>query len=1057
MISSIPKSTSTLTVLLLGVTIGNAAPDPIRISYSKDIQPLLSDKCFKCHGNDPSTRKAKLRLDKAEFAFAPRPDGDPQPIVKGNPIESEIMHLIRSEDEDEVMPPPKTRKTLSTAEIDLIERWIVEGADYEEHWAFSPPVRSTPPTAKNKTWPRNTIDHFILARLEAAGLEPNAEADRRTLIRRVSFDLTGLPPSPDAVEAFVNDPLPTNKVYARLVETLLSSPHYGEHRARYWLDAARYGDTHGLHLDNYREIWPYRDWVIKAFNSNMPFDQFTIEQLAGDLLPSPTLDQRVATGFIRCNVTTSEGGAIAEEYNAIYAKDRVATMTRVWMGLNADCASCHDHKFDPLTMRDFYQLSAFFRNSTQKAMDGNAKDTPPNIFVPARADRKRWFALDDESASLQKQLANREANAMPDFMEWQNDDAQRKPVGTDDLVIHLPINEGEGRSLKDSEDHPYPIVEKVAWVDGFTGKAVQFTGNSYVELGDLGDFERDQAFSYGAWLKTPARGNGAAVARMDRDDGHRGWDLWLQDSRVAMHLIYTWPENYLKVLTKKPLSTNKWTHVFVTYDGSSKAAGVKIYFDGAPQDVEVEGDFLGNTIRTTTSLKLGRRNTGQGFTNGGLHDFRLYQRELKPDEVRRLAKGGVITDLLAIEQPKRTSKQNETILRYYLEQEDTSYRILKDRIAALESERAAIRKRGATTLVMQEKPSKPFAHILKRGEYDQPQEKVFPGTPAAMLPMPKDAPANRLGLARWLMEPDHPLTARVSVNQLWQQVMGTGIVETAGDFGTMGQRPSHPDLLNWLAVEFRESGWDMKHVLRLIVSSAAYRQDSSSTPRKINLDAANRLLSRGPRFRLDGEMIRDQALAASGLLVRDLGGPSVKPYQPSGVWFAVGYTRSNTARFVQDHEDKLYRRSLYTFWKRTAAPPSLEVFNAPSRESCTVQRDRTNTPLQALTLMNDPQFIEAARHLATNAINACGNDHRARLNHITSRVLARTFDDEEHTLIEQSLQKFRTCFQKDPPAATDLVSIGETKADPAIPAPELATWIMIASQILNFDETITKN
>ena len=1031
-------------------------PSENTVSFSRDIQKILSEKCFKCHGHDPSSRKAKLRLDKSDYVFAPRPDGEPQPIVKGKPDESELIYRITTDDEDELMPPPDYKKPLSQDEIDLLKSWIAEGADYEEHWAFTEIKRPALPEIADVRWQNNPIDRFVFATLDEQGLTPNQPADRNTLIRRVSFDLTGLPPTPELVEAFVNDPASIGDAYRKVVEQLFRSPHYGEHRARYWLDAARYGDTHGLHLDNYREIWPYRDWVIDAYNANMPFDQFTIEQLAGDLLPDASLDQKIATGFSRCNVTTSEGGAIDDEYLAIYAKDRVATMTKVWMGLSAECASCHDHKFDPITTKDFYRLTAFFRNTTQKAMDGNAKDTPPNVFVPARKDRHRWFVIDNEVAAVKQQLADRRSNAMPDFTNWQGDTDQQRPVSDEGNVLHLLVDEGEGSSVANATGQKFPIVDRAKWIDGFFGKALQFTGSSYVELGDIGDFERDQKFSFGAWIKSPGKATGAAIARMDRDDGHRGWDLWIQSDRVAVHLIYNWPEDYLKVTTKAALEKEKWTHVFATYDGSSNPSGVKIYFDGVAQELEIEGKILDDTIRTTTSLKLGRRSTGQGFRDGGLHDFRLYRREMSPEEVARLAKNEIIRDLLAIHPDKRTKHQNDALLRFYLDDADEPYRKLKRQLASLENERSGIVARGAKTLIMEERPDEPFAHILRRGEYDQPGEKVLPGTLEAMRPMPADAPTNRLGLARWLVDPSHPLTARVTVNRLWQQLFGTGIVETAEDFGTMGQKPSHPELLDWLAVEFRESDWDVKHMLRLMVLSATYRQASEASEEKRQSDPGNRFLSRGPRFRLDAEMIRDQALAASNLLVRKVGGPSVKPYQPPGIWFAVGYTRSNTAKFKPDSGDNLFRRSAYTFWKRTAAPPSMEVFNAPSREFCTVRRERTNTPLQALTLMNDPQFIEAARHLATNAIDTF-SDMRKRSDHIALRVLARTFSSDEHRLIRRSLTSFENAYRADTKAAEQLISIGDSKPDPSIAAPELAAWTMVASQVLNFDEAITKN
>ena len=685
-----------LCVLTLGpdADAGESAPET-KISYGRDIQKILSEKCFQCHGRDPSSRKAKLRLDKPEHAFAVRPNGGPQPIVKGNPRESELIYRLITPDEDELMPPPDFEKPMTPGEIRLLEMWIEQGANYEGHWSFSPPVQPDLPKVDAKNWSKNPIDRFVFANLKANDLSPSPPAEKHTLIRRVSFDLTGLPPSPQMVEAFVTSEAPLEQALEEAVDALLRSPHYGEHLARYWLDAARYGDTHGLHLDNYREIWPYRDWVINAFNANMPFDQFTIEQLAGDLLPNPTLDQRIATGFSRCNVTTSEGGAIDDEYLAIYAKDRVATMTKVWMGLAADCASCHDHKFDPLTMKDFYQLAAFFRNTTQKAMDGNAKDTPPNVFVPARADRDRWNAISKELATVNQELEDRRKTAMPDFSLWQDKQDQQKPVSAEHTILRIPLDEGKGSSLTDADGTHFPIVDRAKWIDGLFGKALQFSGNSFVELGDLGDFERDQQFSFGAWLQSPGNVSGAAIARMDRDDGHRGWDLWMQNGRVAVHLIYNWPEDYFKVTTKSALKKGQWTHVFATYDGSSDPRGVTIYFDGVPQEVDIEGKSLTETIRTTTSLKLGRRSTGQGFKDGGMHDFRLYQTALTASEVQRLAKSEFIRDLAHIPEGKRSPQQQDTLLKFYLDDADAQYRKLKTRRKALNKERDQIKSRGA--------------------------------------------------------------------------------------------------------------------------------------------------------------------------------------------------------------------------------------------------------------------------------------------------------------------------------------------------------------------------
>ena len=1047
-----------LTPALFGLTTLSGNPD--KISYSRDIHPIISEKCFTCHGNDAETREADLRVDAAKYVLAKRgKDGDdPAVIIPGKPDDSEFFYRISTDDDDDIMPPVKFKKPLTKDEVALLKRWIEQGAEYESHWAFQAPVRPMEPELEKASWVRNPIDRFILGALEKKGLQPNPVAARKTLVRRIAFDLTGLPPTTDEVEKFVKDPAPLDEAVSKLIKKYFKSVHYGEHRARYWLDAARYGDTHGLHLDNYREIWPYRDWVINAFNKNMPFDQFAIEQLAGDLLPEPTMDQKIATGFVRCNVTTSEGGAIDDEYLAIYALDRVATTSKVFMGLSADCASCHDHKFDPISMKDFYSLSAFFRNNTQRAMDGNIKDTPPNLFVPAQADRKRWTQVAPAIADVKKLMAARGGKAKDEFAKWQASFKEsQKEASREGLVVHLPLNEGEGKEIKGKDCQEFELQGSVKWVDGNGGKAWQITGDGFADLGNLGDFEHDEAFSYGAWVKTTSKINAALFAKMDMQGGHRGWDLWAHGGSMAFHLINAWPEYALKVVTKNKVKDNEWTHVAVTYDGSGKASGVKMYFNGDLQPHTASNDTLTGSTSTETTFKLGRRSHGQGAIGAALQDVRIYDRKLSPDEVSALAGSSAIQAVLAVEPAKRDAKQKKKLLQYYLDNADEPYAKLKEDLAALEKEQAEIKKRGGITLVMQEKPGEPFAHVLHRGEYDNPGEKVSAATPASFLPMKEGMPKNRLGLAQWLLDAEHPLTARVTVNRLWQQVFGVGLVASAGDFGTMGELPSNQALLDWLSVEFVESGWDVQHILRLILTSSTYLQDSASSEQKNRLDPDNLLLSRGPRFRLDAEMIRDQALAVSGLLVRKVGGPSVKPYQPQGIWFAVGYSGSNTVRFKQDAGEKLYRRSLYTFWKRTAAPPTMEIFNAPSRETCTVQRERTNTPLQALVLMNDPQFMEAARHFAANAMKVGGDDARLRADYLARKILSRPLVDAEFTIIDRAYKAFLKAYQANSKAASELLSIGDSPPTEGLPQPEAAAWTMVASQFFNFDEAITKH
>ena len=1035
-----------------------AAALPAKITFNEHVRPILANNCFRCHGPDPGAREAKLRLDRPEFAFAPREDGKPV-IVKGDPSASAVVRRITSKDPEEMMPPPDSHKTLQPGEIALLTKWIADGAEYQAHWSFLKPVRPPEPDVKRKDWPKNPVDRFILARLEAEGLAPNPEAGRRTLIRRATLDLLGLPPTPEEVEAFVNDPAPD--AYEKLVDRLLARPEYGEHRGRYWLDNVRYADTHGYHFDNYRSIWPYRDWVIAAFNANQPFDQFTIEQFAGDLLPSPTLEQRVATGFIRCAMSTNEGGTIPEEYEAIYAKDRVETTAQVWMGLTMGCATCHDHKFDPLTQKDFYALAAFFRNTTQPPMDGNVMDSPPVVRIPRAEDADRLAKLPGEVDRAKKALDARIAAAEPAFLAWHKGKGPGDvpDVTAAGLVFRLVPDAADPKIVRDlaTEGRSFTFEGAPAADPSPHGPGVLLTEGASADLGDLGDVDSDQPFSYGAWVKLPDNSNGALLARMEAPDkDYRGWDLWTQASRGAAHIIHKWPSNALKVAARGPLPHGQWRHLFVTYDGSKKPDGLKIYYDGKEQPVYVEANTLTDTIRTKTPLRLGRRGGGMGATGAAVHDVRFYHRLLSPAEVAVLARRGALAAGLMTPPDLRKTEQLGPLREYFLDFVDADTVRLRGAHAALQAELEMIRDRGQVSLVTEEKKEAPFANILIRGQYDKKGEKVGAGVPAALPPLPPDAPVNRLGLARWLVSPEHPLTARVNVNRFWAQVFGTGLVPTAGDFGITGQPPVNPPLLDWLAVEFREKGWDVKRFFRLLLTSAAYRQSALATPEKLAKDPDNRLLSRGPRFRMDGEMLRDQALAASGLLTRKMGGPSVKPYQPAGLWEVVAMEESNTKQYVPDTGESLYRRSLYTFWKRAAPPPAMETFNAPSREECSVSRERTNTPLQALVTLNDVQFVEASRRLAADAITSGGVDDGARLDAMAMRVLARPLAADEKAALEKTVTGLRARYAKDPKAAEALLKVGESPADAAIPAPELAAWTMVGSQFFNLDEALNK-
>ena len=1047
------------------------------VDFQREVRPILADNCFQCHGPDESTRQVRLRLDTEDGAFAERPSG--RPVVPGDAAASLVFQRIAHGDPRRRMPPPAlSPKTLTDAEIDVLRRWIDEGASWEQHWAFEPIERADAPAVAEVGWARGPLDRFVLARLEAEGLAPAPEADPRTLARRVALDLTGLPPDPEALEAFVRDP--SDAGYERLVDRLLASVHWGEHRARYWLDAARYGDTHGIHIDNYREMYPYRDWVIDAFNTNKPFDTFTLEQIAGDLLPEPTLDELVATGFQRNNITTNEGGVVPEEYEVIYAKDRAETIGGVYLGLTVGCATCHDHKFDPIAQSEFYALTAFFRNTTQYVMDGNVSDPPPILVVPEESDRERWYELRAEAAATEADIARRAASADAAFTEWLATGAYRAlrtPLERASEWMRLDLEGSAGPVFRmDGEPHPVTLEGDARTGAGPHGlPALTFGPEAAARLPSL-PLDADKPFSLALWVYQPeAEGNFTVAGQYDPDDGSRGWALTLGSRQLSFRMTGDEhpdesgrPSPRIAPSNLKRMPPGEWTHVVITHDGSGERAGLNVFRDG--DVVEASGSefftkVLGS-IHTDRPLLLGRSAIRDQdgpdepeiryFDGGGIADLRIFNRALTVHEAR------VVSLWPALERARGRllhaldDTEREALRVYFLGVEDAAYRRLLARSQTIEREWREMRRRGGVTHVMHERPdSEPEAHVLDRGMYDQPRERVAAGVPAALPPMAASLPRNRLGLARWLVDDANPLTARVTVNRFWQQVFGTGLVATSEDFGAQGEPPTHPELLDWLASEFRASGWDVKRFFRMLVTSAAYRQSAVATPEKRERDPENRLLSRGPRFRMDAEMVRDYALAASGLLVRAVGGPSVRPYQPEGVWSTVAMPQSNTRLYRRDEGDALYRRSLYTFWKRSAPPPSMEIFNAPTREHFTVRRERTNTPLQALVVMNDPQFVEASRHLAQRALRDVGG-FDARLDFVTNRLLARPFRGAERAVAERTYERLLQAYAVDRDAADELLAVGESAPDEALPAAESAAWTMLVNQVLNLDEALNK-
>ncbi len=1027
-----------------------------KVEFNRDIRPIVAENCFHCHGPDPGTRKVGLRLDTEAGFFAARIDKkgheEPPTVIKGQPDKSTLFQRMLSKDEDEVMPPPETHKKLLPDQIALVRRWIEQGAPWQPHWSLVAPQKAPLPKTSDDSWAKNPIDRYVRAKLDVAGLKPAPEAGAATLIRRVSLDVTGLPPSP----ALLTKHLPkdgarlSDAQLSVLIDELMALPAYGEHRARYWLDAARYADSHGLHFDAYREMWPYRDWVVKSFNRNQPFDQFTLEQLAGDLLPNPTEDQRIATGLQRCNPTTNEGGTIVEENLANYAADRVQTMGWVYLGLTTNCAQCHDHKFDPFSQKDFYAMSAFFRNTTQGGLDGNVKDGKgPVLYLPTDADRPRWNVLPAEIAKSNQQVTAARKLGQPLFDQWI---ATAKPADLDadipakGLIARLALNEGTGIPAGTTAAGT-PVTWKK---DGKSGPAPTFKQGSHLIVGEAGNFSTKQAFSAAAWARPDKlEGNGTIIGRMDDPKGAQGWTLFHAAKNYGVYIISKWPDDAIKVVTTKNPARATWQHVTMTYDGSGKASGVKIYVDGVLAETRGEVDKLKTDTKAATPTRLGQRSQSEPF-HGNIQDVFLYARALAPTEVTTLSKLAPLRQMLA---GKPGPKQKETLLEYYLSNRHPPSMVATALVTKLTAEQTMIRGRSPMTHVQEEKmDSQAMANILIRGAYDKKGEAVAAEIPSALGKLPADAPRNRLGLAKWILSDANPLTTRVTVNRMWQELFGTGLVKTSEDFGIMGSLPSHPELLDWLAIDFRAHGWDVKRFYKQLLTSATYRQAALNTQQKIDKDRDNALLSRGPRFRMDAEMLRDQALAVSDTLSPRMGGPGTKPYQPENIWEVVGV---GIQAYKPDSGENLYRRSLYNYWRRMAPPASLDLFNAPSREVSCVRRDRTNTPLQALVMLNDPQYVEASRVLAQHTLQA-GGDDIARLNSAALRLLSRPLKPAETAILTDSLGKLRAHYVAQPGDAAALLGVGDSKSDEKLPKSELAAWTMVCSQLLNLDEILNK-
>lgn len=995
------------------------------IDFSRDIRPILSDHCFACHGPDDHERKGRLRFDQRESATQPAKSGAIA-IVPGKPDESELLHRVVTQDPDDLMPPAKTGKPLSPAQIELLRRWIAQGAEFREHWAFVPPKRPAIPTLTNATSTPtrgNEIDAFLQARLRQEGLTSSTEADRTTLARRVTLDLTGLPPSPDELDAFLADSSST--AYESLVDRLLDSPRYGERMAVDWLDAARYADTHGYHLDSGRDMTAWRDWVIRAFNDNKRFDAFTVEQLAGDLIPDATLDQKIASGFNRNHMINYEGGAIPEEYQYAYLVDRVNTTSTAWLGVSMACAQCHDHKYDPFSRADYYRLLAFFNNVPERGLDGNRGNAEPVLALPSPEQRQQLAALDANLQAAEQRLAEAAPRLDAAQRQWEIlaqthstptwtprlPNAASSTVNTlfrhlDDQSL-LVLGENPARDTYTLTFDALPPGTTALRLEVLPDPSLPNQGPGRAENGNF-VLSRAQLLR-GSEPITPPNviasfsQNGYPVAAILDQDPNTGWAI---DGGIGKphHALFPLPEPH----------------------------------PGGPLTLKL--DFHSR------------------FANHAIGRLRL-STSSSPKPLDSVPLPANLQSILAKAPADRTPPEQDQLRKFFREQVSTEYRQLREPVTLARKQRDELQARIPTTMVMGELPKPRDTFIRLRGQYDQLGDKVSAGTPAALPPIPTGQPLNRLGLARWLVSPDQPLTARVIVNRYWQMFFGIGLVRTAEDFGSQGEWPSHPELLDWLATDFMENGWNLKRLHRQMLTSAAYRQSAKVPDDLRRKDPENRLLARGPRFRLQAEFIRDQALAISGLLNPVIGGKSVSPYQPPGLWEELSMredSRNFSAQFfVQSQGADLYRRSMYTFWKRSSPPPQMSTFDAPDRETCTVRRPRTNTPLQALILLNDPTYVEASRKLAERLLRRTGSDAE-RLAHAFRLATARTPTDAERGVLLRMLEEQRAHYRTRRDAAEKLLTHGDSPHDPTLDPSELAAWTMLSSAILNLDETLTR-
>ena len=1044
--------------------------------YNRDIRPILADHCFACHGADEKARKAKLRLDIRDAAISAGA------LKPGDVDGSQLYKRLLSHDVEEVMPPPETRKPMTPDKIELLRRWVGGGAPYAKHWAFEPPVKKVVPELPSNIHGRarttDPVDAFLADRLLNEGLQFAPEANREVWLRRVTFDLTGLPPGLEEQDTFLADK--SADAFEKVVDRLLASPAYGERMASDWLDTARYGDTYGRHEDADCATWPYREWVIRAFNQNLTYDQFITWQTAGDLLPAPTRDQMIATCFNRLSQQSNEAGSNPEEFRIEQVADRVKTNGLAFMGMTAECARCHDHKFDPISTREYYSLGAFFNNIDEMGLFCvyTGATPPPSVLLFTPEQEKQHDAAKREIAALEKDLANSRISADTRFKTWletnrpprgepwmtARNSGRTSPVLAGVTPGHGPkaplswyrFDETKSKVLQDSmqPDLPGKTRRNAEMVEGRVGRSLSLSNDNAAFMMGVPELKRTANFSYALWVcptKMQPRAVLAHRTRAGLDAASRGVELILEEGRPSFALCHFSPGNEIRVRAKKAVPLNVWTHLTVTYDGSSRAAGLAVYQngerleaevvrDGLYRDIIYRADWGDNTGKDEGSIAffLGGR-TNDAFYTDRVDEFQFFDCTLTAPEIRQIAL-------------KEDTSKPADWLEWYLREIDVETRSLTERLKAAREKENALSGQAVDVMVMKEwTGTKRPSHVLARGNFDQPLEAVQPDVPSAILPFDESLPRNRLGFAKWLTDPKHPLTSRVAVNRFWQIFFNRGLVVTQEDFGTQGQPPTHPELLDWLALDFMERGWNVKALCRRLVLSTAYRQSSTGVPGATERDPDNKLLSRGPRTRLPAEALRDMALSVSGLLVPKLGGPSVFPYQPAGLWEESGTQHT----YSQGKGDDLYRRSIYSFWRRTLPPPSMTAFDAPTREFCKVRRDRTNTPLQALVLMNDPQFIEAARILAEKLVRQYPNDDAARARDAFRLLTTTTPDEKQLATLTAYLAKERPLVTANESKIL-LSTAGERLADATLNPLEVTATARMVRLLLGFQETAMK-